>query len=111
MACSSFAYDNTGFTAIFTAEKERLVFFSVPYEKGWSAQVNGEDAEILQVNIGFMAVRVPAGESTIRFTYYTPGLNMGLAMTGVGFALWGAYLAAWHMVRRRGQKQEETESA
>ncbi|MDD5953560.1 MAG: YfhO family protein [Oscillospiraceae bacterium] len=108
MACDSFAYDNTGFTATFTADKERLVFFSVPYEDGWSATVNGEAAEILQVNVGFMAVRVPAGQSSIRFDYYTPGLNLGLVMTGVGFGIWLVYLGAWSVIdRRRGNRLPE----
>lgn len=99
MACDSFAYDNTGFTATFQSDKERLVFFSVPYEKGWSAQVNGQDAEIIQCNVGFMAVRVPAGSSTIRFNYYTPGLNAGMVLTASGFTALGAYVA-YHKFRK-----------
>lgn len=101
MACETFAYDNTGFTATFTAEKERIVFFSVPYEDGWSATVNGEAAEIIKANVGFMAVRVPAGTSTIRFNYYTPGLNLGIAMTVGGFAVLAAYGIGYRMICRR----------
>ena len=58
MSCSSFSYDNGGFSATFTGDRERLVFFSVPYEGGWSATVNGEPAVIEKVNVGFMAVLV-----------------------------------------------------
>ncbi len=104
MACSSFAYDNTGFTAAFTAERERLVFFSVPYEAGWSATVNGEAAEIYQVNVGFMAVVVPEGDSVIRFEYYTPGLNVGLLMTAGGFAVLAAYGVVFHVRKGRPAK-------
>ena len=106
MACDSFAYDNTGFTATFTGEKERLVFFSVPYEDGWTATVNGEDAEIIRCNVGFMAVRVPAGTSTIRFNYYTPGLNAGIGMTIVGSAALAAYVLGFHVIRRRRKAEE-----
>ena len=63
MACSDFTYDSYGFTAHYTSDKERLVFFSVPYESGWTATVNGEPVDIENVNIGFMAVKVPAGTS------------------------------------------------
>ena len=75
LACSSFSHDNSGFTAEITVPdgKDELVFFSVPYEDGWSATVNGEEAIIEKANIGFMAVRVPAGQtSTIQFHYKTP---------------------------------------
>ena len=58
-ACSSFQYTNTGFTAQLDSDKEQLIFFSVPYEAGWSATVNGEPAAIERVNVGFMAVVVP----------------------------------------------------
>lgn len=101
MACSSFAYDNTGFTATFTADKERVVFFSVPYEDGWTAEVNGQPAEIYKVNVGFMAVVVPEGESTIRFNYYTPGLTGGLILSSVGFGIFAAYVIGWSIAKKR----------
>jgi hypothetical protein len=101
MACDTFGYDNNGFTATFTADKERLVFFSVPYEDGWSATVNGEAAEIIEVNVGFMAVRVPEGESTIRFTYRTPGLTLGIGMTLGGFAVWGGTMVGVAHYRKK----------
>ena len=91
-ACTSFSYDNEGFSAVSQGDKERLVFFSVPYEDGWSATVNGEPAEIIKANVGFMAVKVPAGESDIRFTYRTPGLFAGLLLTGFSVLVLVAYL-------------------
>lgn len=77
-----FKTDNYGFTAKVTRDKDNLVFFSVPYDKGWTAYVNGKETEIEKVNVGFMAVKVGAGESEIRFEYRTPGLAYGLMVTG-----------------------------
>ena len=91
-AAYSFKRDNTGFTADVTRDKENLVFFSVPYDKGWSATVNGEPAEIEKVNAGFMAVKVGAGSSRIRFEYKTPGLVSGLEITGAAAILLLIYL-------------------
>ena len=81
-AALSFKTDNHGFTARVTRDKANLVFFSVPYDEGWSAYVNGEPAEIEKVNAGFMAVKVDKGTSEIRFEYKTPGLVNGLMITG-----------------------------
>lgn len=93
-SCTSFAYSNEGFSAEIDAPGDRLVFFSVPYEPGWSAKVNGQDAEILRANVGFMAVAVPGGESVrIDFTYATPGLTGGIAMTVIALMGLIAYLA------------------
>ena len=41
-----FKPDGKGFTSKINLEKENLVFFSVPFDKGFSATVNGKKAEI-----------------------------------------------------------------
>ena len=92
MSCSSFSRDNGGFSAVFTSDRERLVFFSVPYESGWSATVNGEPAQVEKVNVGFMAVKVPAGTSEIRFDYSTPGLRFGAVVSVAGVLILILYL-------------------
>ncbi len=96
-----FEYDNTGFTSKIELEKENLVFFSVPYEKGWRAYVNGEPAEIEKVNIGFMAVRVPEGDNEIRFEYFTPGLKLGAVCSVVGFIALAVYVTLHSLASRR----------
>lgn len=97
MSSAAFSRDNSGFTAKFTADKERVVFFSVPWESGWSATVNGKAAPIEKVNVGFMAVTVPAGTSEIRFHYTTPGLKAGALVTLGGILLFVLY---WFLTRR-----------
>lgn len=85
-SCSSFKTDNFGFSASFENKdnKDKLVFFSIPYEKGWSATVNNSPAIIEKTNIGFMAVRVPANTtSNIRFNYTTPGLKLGVIISAI----------------------------
>ena len=91
-ACYSFVRDNRGFTAKSHFDRDSLVFFSVPWEDGWSAAVNGEATPIEYVNNGFMAVRVSAGESEIRFDYMTPGLKTGLFITVLAFLSYAGYL-------------------
>ena len=93
LSCYEFEIDNKGFTARCSYDRERLVFFSVPYDKGWRATVNGEEAEVQQVNIGFMAVRVPEGDSVIRFEYTPPGLWIGAGVSLVSLLLLLCYLA------------------
>ncbi len=95
-----FETDNNGFTAKVTREKDNLVFFSVPYDEGWRATVNGKEAEIEKVNAGFMAVKVGTGESTIRFTYRTPGLVNGLLITGGACILLLLYIIIFSIYKR-----------
>lgn len=104
-SCSSFRTDNTGFSAQITLSKANLVFFSVPYDKGWTATVNGKPVEIEKVDNGFMAVKCDAGTSAIRFSYYTPGLHAGLAVTGVSVAVLILYLFLASRLSRRRRRQ------
>jgi uncharacterized membrane protein YfhO len=86
-ACKTFEIDRYGFTATTSGERQRMVFFSVPYDKGWSATVNGKDVLIEKASTGFMAVRVPEGDAEIRFDYMAPGLINGIFITAAGAVL------------------------
>jgi len=103
---NGFYHDRLGFGAKTDFPDEELVFFSVPWDEGWSAAVNGEPALIEKVNVGFMAVRVPAGSAEIRFDYRTPGLMKGLMISGAGSAILLLYLliAGQTGARRRGKE-------
>ena len=57
--------------------------FTVPYDDGFSAQVNGETVEILETN-GMMAVPVEKGENEIRFTWRNYDLMAGVLCSAAG---------------------------
>ncbi len=97
-----FSIDNRGFTATVTATEDNWVFFSVPYEAGWHATVDGQPADIHRVNIGFMAVACPAGQTvTVRFNYETPGLRVGAIISAGALLLLIVYwVVAYHHNRR-----------
>ncbi len=80
-AAYEFSADSYGFKANIELEKDNLVFFSVPYDAGFTATVNGEKAEVLNVSGGMMAVQAPAGDVEIVFSYQTPGFVAGTVIT------------------------------
>lgn len=82
-ASVEFELNSSGFTAKSVGDKQRLIYFSIPHDKGWAAYVNGKETEILTVNGGMMAIIVPAGECNIEFTFITPGLLPGAIISGV----------------------------
>ena len=105
--CSRFEYGNSSFFAEIAVPEgsDRLLFFSVPYEKGWSATVNGAPAEIEVVDIGFMAVRVKGGiTNKIEFKYKTPGLFEGAIVTGVSILVFVLYIAVCSKLKILGPK-------
>ena len=90
--CSKFEHSSDSFRAEISLEKPELVFFSVPFESGWSAKVNGKDVPVEKVSYGFMAVRCDAGSNQIEFRYGTPGLRIGLIGSACGAGLLIIYL-------------------
>ena len=98
-SCSVFQMNNAGFHAEITLEKPNLVFFSVPYDDGFTAYVNGEKTDILQVDEGLMAVLCPAGASSIDFVYQADGLSASRVVTAVAIPVWVVYVA--YFVRRK----------
>lgn len=95
-----FSINKKGFTAMSNYDTEKLVCFSVPWCKGWSATVNGEPVEVDKINGGFCAVRVPSGVGEISFTYETPGLKYGIIASIGGIAAYAVYML-WFMVIKR----------
>ena len=101
-ACESFTMTNSGFHAEADLEKPNLVFFSVPYDDGFTAYVNGEEAEILKVDEGLMAVLCPEGASSIDFVYEADGLSLSKKVTLVAIPVFVCYVGYfWYRKRRR----------
>lgn len=100
-SCSVFQMNNAGFHAEITLDKPNLVFFSVPYDDGFTAYVNGEKTDILQVDEGLMAVLCPAGASSIDFVYQAAGLSASRVVTAVAIPVWVVYVACFVRRKRR----------
>ena len=100
-ACKNFSYTKHGFEAEIDLEKENLVFFSVPYDSGFKAYVNGKEVEIERVNRGFMAVKCNVGENKIEFEYNTPGLMLGCMISVVSFIIFALYLILVKLIRAK----------
>ena len=102
-----FKFDNRGFEATFRSDKETLVFFSVPYDEGWTATVNGKPCDIEKVNVGFMAVKVGRGTSEIRFDYLAPGLMTGIIITVVSAVILVAYIIGFGIYSKNHESVNE----
>ena len=98
-ACSSFETAADGFTARIDAKEAGMLVFTIPFDKGFSATIDGQKAEIVNCDVAFMGVWLEAGEHEITFTYRTRGLTLGLLMSLAAAAMLGVYV---FIARRRG---------
>ncbi|MGN0776240.1 MAG: YfhO family protein [Candidatus Ventricola sp.] len=92
-ACDRFETRADGFTAHIDAKEAGLVVFTIPHDKGFSAEVDGQRAEIIPCDVSFMAVWVEPGEHEITFTYRTRMLVPGIAMSVLAAAVLAGYVA------------------
>lgn len=64
------------------AGENQVLFTSIPYEKGWSVYVDGEEKEIQPlINEAFLGVDVEKGKHNIKFVYETPGRKIGICVS------------------------------
>ena len=100
-ACTSFSYDPQGYTATIDLPRKNLVFFSIPYDKGFKAYVDGEETVIEKVDYGFMAVPVSSGKHEIRLVYSPYGFGYAVICT-----ICGLFITLLHFIydRRKSYK-------
>ena len=100
-AVTSFTATDTGFTARTNYADQELVFFSVPWDAGFTATVNEVPAVVEKVDNGLMAILVPEGEAEIQCTYHTPGLGLSAGISLAGVAVYGVYILLLYRRRKR----------
>ncbi len=87
-------------TASITASSNQSgwLALSYAYDAGWSATANGSPVEIYRANGPFMAIAIPAGDTTIQMTYLPKGFALGAVISAL--TLLGV-IAAFFLSRRR----------
>lgn len=108
-AAYEFTPDKTGFTSKIDLERDNLVFYSVPYDEGFTAYVDGNEVEIEKVFNGLTAVKVPKGDHTIRFEYTVRGLKAGTIVTVASLGIYIIYLIAAFVIGRKGAASDKQE--
>lgn len=69
------------------AHSDGLLYLSVPYSPGWKVTVDGRTVPTQRVNVAFTGIPVASGRHRVVMRYRTPGLDAGLAVSGVAVLL------------------------
>ncbi len=93
-----FEKDGHGMRCVTGYDKDTYVYFSVPYDTGWTATIDGENTDII-VSGGMMLIKVPAGNHSVVFNYVTPGLRAGEAISAVCWLVFLFLLSVREMVK------------
>ena len=77
--------------ATYNVQQDTSIFFTIPYDKGWSAYQDGKKIEIKQAQTGFMKVDVPKGKGTITLSFIPNGFITGSICSFISLLLFRIY--------------------
>jgi uncharacterized membrane protein YfhO len=84
-----------------TTDGDTMLFFSIPWNAGWRARVDGKPQPVHKINIGFLGLPLRKGSHTVELSFTPYGRRTGLAITaGTALAVLLALLLA-HIRRRK----------
>ena len=100
-------FSDTKLSGTVTAKQDGVVYLSIPYEKGWSVQVDGQKAELFTMFGAMSGVKVSAGTHEITLKYspagFIPGVLIGIVCAGI--------LILLYLYERKHPKPEEPEES
>ena len=77
--------------ATYDVQQDTSIFFTIPYDKGWSAYQDGKKIEIKQAQTGFMKVDIPKGKGTITLSFIPNGFVVGAICSFTSLLLFAIY--------------------
>ncbi len=88
-----------------TADNEKnTLFLSIPWEKGWTAQIDGTLAELRPaLDNAFLSLEVSPGTHEVSLQYTAPGSRTGMRISIV-FAIIVVVLLTWQTLRAKHRK-------
>ena len=90
-------------------EKEKGdIFLTIPYDKGWSAKIDGKKVPVSKAQDGFTKVTVPAGKHQLELKFFPNGLKEGIICFILGILLFIGYNYFTNKYRKAGGQQNES---
>lgn len=78
-------------TVDFETENEASLLLTLPYDKGWSAAIDGKPVSIQKAQNGFMKVDIKPGQTQVLLTFTPQGFYSGLIISISALILFTSY--------------------
>lgn len=92
-----------------TAAEDRMLYLSVPYDKGWTAAVDGVKTETVPLYGAMTGIPLSAGTHTVRLRFMPVGLIAGGAGSAVSLAVYLLLCIASGRKLRRSRNEQRSE--
>lgn len=81
-----------------SVNKDKLLVLSIPYQKGWTAYVDGKETVIQKANLMYSGIFLEPGDHEIKLIFKRPGVKASLTLSAVGIVI---FIIALIIRRRR----------
>ncbi|MFV0557108.1 MAG: YfhO family protein [Enterococcus sp.] len=96
-------------TGTINASEDQLLVTTIPYDKGWSAKVDGQKVDVKAFQDAFISFDVPAGKHTVTLSYLPQGFLIGASLF-VGclilYFVFEYYLKDFKNPRKPGRREQ-----
>lgn len=69
-------------TGSFTAQKGQTVLFTIPWDEGWTAYIDGQPVPINKTWDLFMSIDAPEGQHSYELKFFPAWMNYGMILSG-----------------------------
>ncbi len=97
-------YNQNVIKGTISLDKMKLLFFSIPYDRGWSAKVDGKKVQPRLVNIGFIGLLLDKGEHIVELEFHPPYLLAGAVVSSASILLYILLVFISRTRKRRDRK-------
>ncbi|HFI0578024.1 TPA: YfhO family protein [Streptococcus suis] len=90
-------------TVDFETENEASLLFTLPYDKGWKATIDGKPVKIHRAQKGFMKIDVKPGQAQAILTFRPQGFYLGFIISICALILFTSYQIFRHRYSKTSQ--------
>ena len=93
------------------SEQPELLFFSIPYDKGWKATIDNKEVKPMIVNIGFTGILLDKGEHQVELSFTPRFYYLGAVISGIAVLLFLALLFIKYLPDKKKYLQKKNNEA
>jgi len=83
------------------SERRELLFFSIPFDKGWTAKIDNKEVNLLVVDVGFTGILLDKGEHQVELYFVPRFYYFGAMISGIAIILFALLILAIFILERK----------
>ena len=91
-----------------TSTEKKVLFFSIPFDPGWTVRVDGKPAKLLLANIGFSGVLLEPGKHQVELSFLPRFYKTGAIFSFIGIIMFLIIITLIYFLDSRNNRSQQT---